>query len=379
MKKLIIISTYLVKDNKALVGTANKLIRLGLETFDKVTYVTSNFDENFINSDIDNSKFELVNLPIDWTNDLGIKKYFKFYELQKLASKFIEKNSDDETLICFWIAGPMLLPMLKCKKIKQKTLYFLYGNSKNKASKFHPINNLVSILMKTIAKKSTYIGVESKSVLSQQWNIPFSEKTKEIFLYSGNTDFKPYIDYNKRENILGFASRLIANKRVLEVIQAFNLIKDKYPTYKLEIVGTGNLEKECQDLINQLNLSDRIKMLGWIDNNQIHKCFNNWKLFLFPTKYEGLPNTLLESMSCGTPVLASGVGGILDVINDCQNGFIIEDISPECLANQIDEILSKNDLTKISENAYNYVSEKYSFESSLNNFKQKMKEMNSIN
>lgn len=76
---------------------------------------------------------------------------------------------------------------------------------------------------------------------------------------------------------------------------------------------------------------------------------------------------MLEAMACGTPVLATSVGAIPDVIKDGETGFLLENNSPECIAETALKILHMPDdkLEKVSDNARALVEEKFTFEAAV--------------
>ena len=88
--------------------------------------------------------------------------------------------------------------------------------------------------------------------------------------------------------------RLTKQKDFYNLIIAFNLIKHKIPTYKLIIVGDGQLKGELKKLTNYLGLKKRVIFTGWVEN--LKKYYLNSKLFVLNSLYEGFGNVLIDSI-----------------------------------------------------------------------------------
>ncbi len=127
--------------------------------------------------------------------------------------------------------------------------------------------------------------------------------------------FTPQTASRKKEII--FVGRLIKGKGVMELIQAFDLFREKNRDYTLHIVGKGELG-------SQINEIDGIKMHGFLPQEEIVRLFNRAKLFVLPSRSEGLGLTPLEAMSSGCPALLSNIKVFQGYIKDGENGFLFE-------------------------------------------------------
>ena len=110
-------------------------------------------------------------------------------------------------------------------------------------------------------------------------------------------------------------------------------------------------------------------MTGWISHEDLPDYLNRLRLLIIPSYSEGLPNIMLEAMACGTPVLATPVGAIPDIIKDGETGFIMENNTPACIAENINRVLKDTNLEKIAADAKKVVEENFTFESSVKTWK----------
>jgi glycosyltransferase involved in cell wall biosynthesis len=117
-------------------------------------------------------------------------------------------------------------------------------------------------------------------------------------------------------------------------------------------------------------------MTGWIRHEKVVDYLNELKLFVLPSYSEGLPTIVLEAMACGTPVLATSVGAITDIINEGQTGFLLKSNNPEHIAERVIELSSKLGLLeKVSADAYKYVKKNFSYEKTLNTWQKVFHEL----
>ena len=108
---------------------------------------------------------------------------------------------------------------------------------------------------------------------------------------------------------------------------------------KLFIIGEGDLGKKLPEMIMALSLKDRVVLPGGRPHKEIAVWMNEADLLCLPSLTEGVPSVILEALSCGTPVVATNVGGIPEIINDENLGFLVPPGNEAALAEGIDKAL----------------------------------------
>jgi len=165
----------------------------------------------------------------------------------------------------------------------------------------------------------------------------------------------------KKYDIL-FVGRLTKAKGVDILLKAIKIIKEKYQKeIRAAIVGKGYLDEELKGLVMELGIEKEVEFLGV--RRDIEKLMQSTKLFVLPSRWEGLPLTILEAMSSGAGIIATKVGSIPEVIQNGKEGILIFPEDSETLAGAIAELLKDRELrVKLGVNAYKKVKEKYSIE-----------------
>ena len=170
----------------------------------------------------------------------------------------------------------------------------------------------------------------------------------------------------KKYDVL-FVGRLTKAKGVDILLKAIKILKEKYQKeIKAAIVGKGYLEEELKELVMELEIEKEIEFLGV--RRDIEKLMKSTKLFVLPSRWEGLPLTILEAMSSGAGIIATKVGGIPEIIQNGKEGILISPKDSATLAGAIAELLKDRELrVKLGINAYKKVKEKYSIEVYIKN------------
>jgi phosphatidylinositol alpha-1,6-mannosyltransferase len=106
---------------------------------------------------------------------------------------------------------------------------------------------------------------------------------------------------------------------------------------ELLIAGTGRLEEALKRLAEQLGVSDRVRFLGYVPDDELPLLYASADVTLFTSNYEGFGLVFLESLASGTPVIGTRVGGIPDLVENGVTGFVVP-TSASAIADRIDRI-----------------------------------------
>lgn len=335
--------------------SAFKFLKVISPNFSQVSVISSNLDQN--------DDAQVINIRYKkQKNKISRVINFIWYQIKLFFKSMAIVEKGDYAF--FWIGDVMFAPMLVCKLKGVKTYFFLYGvtsleNDSKKAKTTKKGQDYLS-------SKADYICAESASVLLDR-SITLSDKTKIIHLY---VDDMPAL--NDKEHKIGMICRLASGKCVLESIEGFCEFHKIHPQYTLEIVGDGILYEDCKNLIEELNAEDYVALHGWMLHEQLFKIMPHWELLLFPTKTEGMPNAVLESMSMGVPALCSYVGGIKDLIVDKHNGFILKNYDAESIKEALCEVVESDVTGCVSKNAKDTITAKFTLQKAQENFKLQM-------
>jgi glycosyltransferase involved in cell wall biosynthesis len=113
---------------------------------------------------------------------------------------------------------------------------------------------------------------------------------------------------------------------------------------RLLLVGEGPLQAQLERIVEELGIQDSVQFLG-LRRDVVDLLQQAWG-FVLPSRWEGMPNALLEAMSCGLPCVATRVSGSEDIIVDGLNGLLVQPEQPEELAQALRRIIEDNELVQ---------------------------------
>lgn len=161
----------------------------------------------------------------------------------------------------------------------------------------------------------------------------FSKKIQKKSVVIANPIIKGLPTSQERNNKIVVVGRLEKQKNHILLIEAFSNVMKKFNDLTLHIYGDGTEFKHLSIYIDRHTLRNKIFLHGKQDD--VHNQIKNAKLFIIPSRYEGLSNALMEAMYMGIPVIGSNVIGIKNLIEDGIDGLLFEDDDLEDLIEKI--------------------------------------------
>lgn len=154
----------------------------------------------------------------------------------------------------------------------------------------------------------------------------------------------PKLGKGERVSILTVA-RLVEKKGVEYGIRAVAKLSRKYKNVKYDIIGNGPLQDRCGRLIQESNMGEKIHLLGWKDQQQVHDTIVNSHIFLCPSvtsnngDQEGIPVSLMEAMAVGLPIISTRHSGIPELVQDGISGFLVPERDVDALAEKLNYLI----------------------------------------
>lgn len=163
------------------------------------------------------------------------------------------------------------------------------------------------------------------------------------------------------EIVIGVVGRLTEQKDPMTSIKAFNRVHSKYPNTKLMFVGSGDLEENVRKYAKENNLEQNIIITGWIEN--VEEYIPAFDIATLPSKWEGFGLVIVEYMACKKPIVATKVGGIANIIDSDERGYLVEMEDDRELTEKICSYIENCELVeKMTKNNLEYAKKNFNIE-----------------
>ena len=229
---------------------------------------------------------------------------------------------------------------LAMKNIKGKKILSIHGVFSNQINDLHgkTLANISRKYEKNALKWADAITVISKEAFDYYTNLGYNvfQVPNAIDISSLETN----VDKRYSKQVI-FAGRLSHEKGIDSLISISQKLTDDI---HLIILGAGPEEEKIKDLVKN---HKNIHFFGYQNKNQTISLIRGSDILIHPSLYEGISSTILESMACKTAIIASDVGGNRELIENNQNGIIIESHNIDSFVEQIINLFDNEQLRQL--------------------------------
>jgi len=271
----------------------------------------------------------------------------------------------------YWMSGISALDLKKAWNVPIFHMFHTLGKMKNRIARSpqemegeyriqgeeRVINGADRIIAATLAEKAQLEFLYRTDVKKIDV-IPPGVDTSHFYPISDD-EAKAVIGIPKSDRLLLFVGRIEPLKGVDTLIRALALLRrngllEQYP-HDLAIIGgdpNASLEEmnsemlRLQMLCRELGISDLVLFLGKRSQDLLPYYYSAAELLVMPSLYESFGMVALEAMACGTPVVASQVGGLAFLVQDGITGYFVPDGDPEQLAERLSRLIQDPELRR---------------------------------
>ncbi len=227
---------------------------------------------------------------------------------------------------------------------------------------------------KTVYRHSSQFIVLSQTfrdVLHQQYQVPL----EKIQVIPGGVDIDRFninlsptqarnqLNWHPDRPIIFCIRRLAKRMGLGNLITAMKQVRDRHPDILLYIAGKGALASTLQAQIEALELTDNVKLLGYVSDQQLPLYYRAANFAVVPTvALEGFGLIVIESLAAGTPVLGTPIGGIPEILKPFDEDLVFSGCNPDQLARGINETLSGDRTLPSNQACLDYVQANYNWQ-----------------
>jgi glycosyltransferase involved in cell wall biosynthesis len=290
-----------------------------------------------------------------------------FLLCQLSAIRSIVKKHGIRTIHAHWLIPQGFLAVLYKKLFnrKIKILTTVHG------SDIYGLKSKIAVWIKGFTLRGVdVLTVVSNAVKNEVGKFGYH---KEIYTYPMGIDtahFHPDMkDFHIKEkyevqgDLLLFVGRLVEKKGVRYLLEAMPAVLKKFPSSKLMIIGDGTLKDELIQMAKDLEIENSVIFTGPVPHADLAAYYATADVFIGPSLSEGFGLVFAEAMSCGTPVVATDLPAISDIVKDNEMGFIVKQRNSSEISDKIIYLLGNRDkLDAMKIKAREYIVQKFDWD-----------------
>lgn len=267
----------------------------------------------------------------------------------------VSKNMEADVIHNHWVLPNGVPAAMTSKLLKIPFIISLHGSDIFIAEK----NFLFRWVARWVFKQTSYVTACSQELFDRA-KIINPEINIQLLAWGADPEvFKPIEDrdelrkkygWGKEEVIIITLGRFVYKKGFDKLISIVPDLLLENDNFRVVIGGSGPLEQELSDLVDNLGIKDHVSFPGQIPWDEVPEYLGAADIFVLPSQrdkagnLDGLPTVLLEAMACGLPCVASDIGGVSLVIEHQFNGYLISSDNNAMLKTHIQTLLLNREL-----------------------------------
>lgn len=375
-KKIVMFSGYFLPHLGGVERYVDKLTEALRKLGYDIIIVTSN-ESNLSNFE-EKEEYKIYRLPI---RNIFKGRYpipFKNKEFKFLIDKIKKENADYYILNTRFHLTTMVGAKL-AKKLNVPVVVIEHGSNhftvNNKVLDF--FGSIYEHILTNVLKKyvNNFYGVSKRC---NQWLKHFSIDAKGVFYNSidasayDNFKNKKYSRDFKNKTVISFAGRIIKEKGIIMLLDAFKELSVDYKDSVLVVAGDGPILSQLKEQYK----SDNIFFEGKLSYDEVMSLYNATDIFVHPSMFpEGLPTAILEAGLMNCAIIATDRGGTIEVINNDKYGLICEE-NLESLKSKLKYLLDNPKMVEnLKDNIHNRVINDFSWDATAKTVKKELEEI----
>jgi glycosyltransferase involved in cell wall biosynthesis len=205
----------------------------------------------------------------------------------------------------------------------------------------------------------------------RQWSIERGLPAHKLFTIPNGVDcsiygldrgmFREVVDLEPEAKIALFIGRLHRQKGPDILVDVAGILQRRWPDLHFVLAGDGPMASKLWRMAKKKGVSERFHVLG--DCDDVSQVLDDADLLVLPSRWEGMPNAILEAMASRVPVVATDVGGCGELVENGKTGFLVPPRDPGAVAEAIDKVLSGPRQAKaMAQSARERVEKEFTFE-----------------
>ena len=215
------------------------------------------------------------------------------------------------------------------------------------------IKNFAILLIKISQKKVYKIIFHNKDDSDFFINKNICIRKNSIITFGSGVDlnFFKFSDFsNNKRTVFLFVGRILKNKGINEFIESSLLLKKKFPSIKIEVLGKydpNNPSSISKKLYNQWKHNQDLHFHGFKEKSEVRDIIQESNCVILPTYREGMPKSLMEASALGKPIITTNTTGANQIVNEGKNGFLCKPKNVNSLLNSMIKFMNLSDDEKI--------------------------------